>query len=227
MNFVVYAEGTTEAGQGWRSLPSPGLPLESHQQGPLHELVRRSVVRSLSMDLSDVRFLSPLRRSDGAVPRGSDLLRQRTLVKLLTFAGQVPSPDVAVVLVDQDEDEARLTSLRVALRGLPIEPLTAVGVAVEEFEAWLVADHECVRTQLGPDSELLERPQDRARGEAKEYLSRVHSKSGVSMGLWELRREISRTADLGTIAERCSSFRDFEAALKAAGLRAREARRGR
>lgn len=225
MDVAVYVEGTTEAGSGWRSHPSPGAPLTEQQEGPVHFLVRRSMARSLVVPEASVRFVSPLRRADGAVARGADLLRPKTLRKLLTWSGLAPSPDIAVVLVDHDGDDTRLSRLKSSVGELPLSTLTAVGVAVKEFEAWLSADHERFRAVLESNCEVPERPEELEPRAAKENLRRAHEASNTNKAIWEVRLELGRDSDLVKLERRCPSFREFTDELKRAGRQALEVRR--
>jgi hypothetical protein len=185
------------------------------------------MAKSLAMPAASIRFVSALRRADGAVARGSDFLRPKTLRKLLTWSGVVPSPDLAVVLVDHDGDDSRLSQLKSSVKELPLSALTVVGVAVKEFEAWLSADHERLRAVFGAKCDVHERPEELEPRAAKEYLSRTHAASNTNKAIWEVRVALGRDSDLGTLERRCPSFRDFSNELKHAGKQALEVRKHR
>jgi hypothetical protein len=96
-----------------------------------------------------VVFEAPL-RVRARLARGSDLLDRRTLRQLLSWP--VNQPDLAVVLVDQDGEPTRKLTLQAHLSAAPPLPVQrVVGVAVEEFEAWLISDMDAVRMVLGGD----------------------------------------------------------------------------
>ena len=147
MRVVVYAEGSREDSGSRVALPLPGDALPEAALGPAHVLVRRCLVELVPM--SEVRFDVPL-RTRGRRARGSDLLHGPTVRRLLTWATPMAKPDLAVVIVDADGEANRHVALRHILssRREP-QPPAVIGVAVQEFEAWLIADEAALRQHLG------------------------------------------------------------------------------
>src|SRR5262245_7315643 len=93
-----------------------------------------------------VRFEEPL-RLPARTPRGSDLRRRKNVRHLLTWGSHARRPDLAVVLIDEDGEEAILSTMTGFLEPR-LELPVALGVAVREFESWLTADTQAVRDVL-------------------------------------------------------------------------------
>jgi hypothetical protein len=114
--------------------------------GPGHLLVRRSLAAARGRPEGEIYFEEPLRTWRGSVARGSHLHNGRILKKLLTWARPELQPDLAIVLVDCDGDRQRKPRLTAALQDR-VTP-HVIGVAVQEFEPWLIADTACVAKEL-------------------------------------------------------------------------------
>src|SRR5581483_11436552 len=126
-------------------LPPPTELLGEDHRGPAHELIRRCVARDAAVPLPAVLFQCPL-RARGRHPKGSDLLDRRTLRQLLTWPAPHRRPDLAIVLVDQDGAPDRRMTLRQLTEGISLPHVIAV--AIQEFDAWLIADHGAVAGTL-------------------------------------------------------------------------------
>lgn len=158
----------------------------------------------------------PGRRGGGA---GPILKRTRAYIKEAARAGAA----AAVVLVDADgrgkerlkrleEHRQRLIADNAAL-GIP----SAIGVAVEVIEAWLLADQAAITRALGlPDPpERVENPEalkgKRGSGDhPKDVLRRLlaQDRRGPRSFLRQV-QAIARELDVRLLAERCRSFRRF------------------
>lgn len=209
LRVVVYAEGS---GEGARGLPpAPGDPLNEGALGAAHILVRRCLATDARIPETAVRFDSPL-RTRGHMPRGSDFLDAQTLAQLLTWARPDKQPDLAVVIVDADGDSRRKPMLDEAVSKVRVNRVVAV--AVQEFEAWLIADEAAAAVELGQRLSRSKDPEQMARREAKELLKgwlEVSVRAGAAA--WELRRGLAARADLAVIADRCPAFAAFRKEL--------------
>jgi hypothetical protein len=199
---VLYAEGGNETG-GSGPPPTPGAEMHDDALGAAHLLVRRVLAAAWGIPLAAVRFIGPLRRR-GVVIRGSQLLDRETLRQALSFGSERRRPDFAVVLVDEDGDDARHRTVDGHVADLPLPRV--VGCAVREFEAWLIADHAPVRAMLGPLQAPASIEQLRPT-EAKALLAGWASSGNVAE--IELRRTLASQCDLDDVAHRCAAFARF------------------
>jgi len=150
---------------------------------------------------------------------GPILHRGRPLLRAAARAGA----KAAVMLVDADtKGNKRLTTLRrnrdAVLAEKPSLAIpTAIGVAVEKFDAWLLADEMCLCRVLGlPNpAEPMGNPEDLkgtrgAADDAKAKLNEYLSKDRFGPRLFlEQVRAIVMEMDLELVARRCKSFQDF------------------
>jgi hypothetical protein len=214
LRVVLYAEGAGETlGVGVSLPPAPGALLPEESLGAGHIILRRALEMARGIAPAAIRFEAPL-RTRGRVATGSDLHHISTHRQLLTWADVGRRPDLAVVLVDRDGDTQRRTQLEAGLAGLPGSKVIAV--AVEEFEAWLIADVATVNRVLKSPRSFAG-PSDRlARGVAKSELSAWIGESGApgAGNHRSVRLEIARSIDLGLVARLCAAFADLLADLR-------------
>ncbi len=137
MRVVLYAEGARETWGTVRPAAAALEQLDDEELGPAHVLVRRCLKNQPDVQPSDIRFLAPLPLG-GRPARGSQLLNPGNLKRLLAFSDPQRQPDLCVVLVDQDGEKSRRSTLEKILTGQPMR--TILAVAIREFEAWLIAD---------------------------------------------------------------------------------------
>lgn len=211
---VVYAEGERELSGELVLSRAPRAPLAEVDLGAAHILVRRAL-GSLAPSLeSGVEFEEPLMLVPGPRrPRGSDFLKRRNLRRLLTWP--LNPPDLAVVLVDEDGDKGRFTWIRSFLED-DWSPPFVLGVAVREFEGWLIGDIQAVRDVLGvtideqPERERME------PGRAKALLDSWTSGKRVE------RLRIARQLQIDILERGSTSFRRFMDQLREYLLRIRQ-----
>ncbi|HYD41838.1 MAG TPA: DUF4276 family protein [Anaeromyxobacter sp.] len=156
-------------------------------------------------------FIEPLRTGTGLVARGSQL-RHRQIVRQL-LAGWAPGqkkPDVFVILVDADGEAGREKALRESTADLVA---CAIGVAVQEFEAWLVSDHAAVQGSLGIEFPATPEPEAMRPREAKRLLDDAIARSGKAAA--EVRNTIAGLLNLTAVANRCRAFKAFRESLRA------------
>lgn len=210
---VVYAEGAGElaGATSFPRMPSSQIPEE--ELGSAHLLVRRCLEKARDLDASLVRFEEPLRTGRAKLARGSILHSRTTLRPLLFWADPDRQPDLVVVLVDADGDEERQKLLDSAIEGVPVEAV--VSVAIQEFEAWLVADPAALRSVLRQTLTLPKSPEKLARRQAKELLQQWCEEHARSRDAAEIRRDLARQCDLDTLCRQCSAFELFLRKLQA------------
>jgi len=209
LRIVLYGEGGRDVSSPEYQPVAPGDPLPEGNLGPAHLLLRRCVVSSDLARGVAVRFDEPLRTMRGGRPKGAHLLDRNFLRELLTWANPRMQPDLAVVLVDRDGDDNRLrkNTMEAWVQEVPVPKIIAV--AVQEFEAWLVADKNAVHGALGAATPELSPPEDLAAGEAKEALKQWILGSARPTEERDIRADIARTCILDTVTKRCPAFEDF------------------
>jgi hypothetical protein len=210
--IVVYAEGAAEALGSITLLPAVGEELREEMLGAAHVLIRRVIAEEWSLAQEAVRFDAP-NRTRGRLARGSDLLHERRLRQLLTWAKPEQCPDLAIVLIDADGDHQRGTRLRTALSSIRV--VVAIGLAVEEFEAWLLADLRTVQRVLGADtvSGLPTTPERLKPREAKACLNVYLGEHAAESR--RLRREIADQCSLDELRDKCKAFHQLSSDLRA------------
>lgn len=204
---VIYAEGAGELAGALRNQRAPSTPLGPEELGAAHLLVRRCIERHRDLDSSFIQFEEPLRTRRGKLVRGSDLHSPETLRSLLFWADARKQPDLVVVLVDQDGDDERQRVLITATGELLVE--TVIGVAIQEFEAWLIADPAALKTVFRQSLSMNHSPERLGRRDAKEQLRQWSEEHGRSKDPAELRRQLAEHCDLATVARQCPAFADF------------------
>jgi hypothetical protein len=212
---AVYAEGAGELAGARNLQPAPGSLLTEEELGAAHLLVRRCLEKVRGLETSLVRFEEPLRTARGRLARGSILHSRDTLRPLLFWADPDKEPDLAVILVDGDGDDSRQALLDSALEDTPVEAVASV--AIQEFEAWLVADPATLKSVLRQPLAPPKPPEKLSRREAKELLKQWCEEHARSRDAAEIRRDIARQCDLDMLAQKCTAFASFLRKLQAAG----------
>jgi hypothetical protein len=102
--------------------------------------------------------------------------------------------------------------LRAHVAGLLV-PALVIGVAVREFEAWLIADEAALRRAVGRHAPTS-KPESLPPREAKGFLTGAISASPRREDEFEVRRELARSCDMHVVAQRCRSFQRFRGELR-------------
>lgn len=209
--MVVYAEGPGDLGTLTWDL-SPKDSLQPDDFGPAHIIVQRVLTEGAQIPPPAINFIEPLRTKTGARAYGSQLLKPGILNEIL--AGWLLDPPLVVLLVDSDDSPPveRTVILKEALERNSLRG--AVGVAVREFESWLVADSQAINKVVGAGSNSFLNPENLNCGEAKESLQRwIRAIAHPDRKVIDIRREIAVAMNLDTVSSVCPSFRAFRKAL--------------
>ena len=137
------------------------------------------------------------------------LLDKATLRRLLSWPPGPRRPELAVVLLDADGDKQRGSGIEQAVDDLPLRRV--IGLAVQEFEAWLISDEKAVAGAIGAPFPTQKAPENMKPREAKTLLLDWIGRAGADER--KARLTIAATADLGAIASRCPAFQDFRSKL--------------
>ena len=200
LRIVLLAEGTRETGNVALS-PRPGDSLDAIRLGPAHVLVRRCLVAA-GLPEGAIRFVQPLRTGTGRAARGSDLLDRATLRRLLAWPDPTARPALAVIMIDADGEKHRRTDVLEWTEDAMLPRV--VSVAVQEFEAWLLADEVAVSRALALPFPTQPAPEGLRPREAKALLANAIGAAGRDPV--EARRTIAEVLDLGGVSARCPAF---------------------
>jgi hypothetical protein len=181
------AEGEAELGA---SIPyikpeDGGKVIESHREGALHTLIRREL-KSIGLDCNFVQR-HPTNQESGIYTRrtGHSILQPKYLAQVV-IAWKPEEVDTIVIVVDADNVlSERQRSLKKALDVIrnnhldadekEISDRSTSGLAIKNFEAWLLADTQTVSQILGVKMEELSDLEDLEN--TKEILEKAIAKS--------------------------------------------------
>jgi hypothetical protein len=163
------AEGETELGA---SIPyikpeDGGKAIERQAEGALHRLIRRELT-SIGFDCDFVQR-HPTNRESGIYTRrtGHSILQPKYLAKVV-IAWKPEEVDMILIVVDADNVQSqRRSDLQRALQAIQSNHLDAAeqeisdrsascGLAIKNFETWLLADTQTVSRFLGVELEQLD-----------------------------------------------------------------------
>ena len=121
--------------------------------------------------------------------------------------------DAVVIVIDQDKDRSRHDSARIAQESTVFDIRRAIGVAVQEYDAWFLADNSALSTVLN----MLIHPQpDPERHNApKQACSDLVEAAAVSISLTELYVRLASKLSVDAVIGRCPrGFEPFSARLR-------------
>jgi hypothetical protein len=217
VRVVLYAEGPGEtAGVSgpykktitlFKQRKKPGDILSEDDLGTGHLLLRRSLEQARSLSPNAICFEEGLRHG-GTTPHGSQLLNPRVLRRLLSWFKPEETPDLVVILVDRDGKPKRRALLRSHLNGLMTSPWV-IGIAREEFEAWLIADEAAVAKVIGQPVNRTKKPESLRPKEAKRIFNDWIATAVPRDQQVRVRREVASHIDLAVLQKRCPAFGEF------------------
>jgi hypothetical protein len=161
LRIGLIAEGEAELGPSVPYLKPEegGKPIDPSQEGALHTLIRRELAR---INIPDCEFIhrhpSIQEQRKSQVRRGHSILESRYLAQM-TIAWQPEEIDLIVIVVDGDnvleERKRNLAKALAVIRDNHIDAddklvpdRSAGGLAIQNFETWLLADTDTVSQML-------------------------------------------------------------------------------
>jgi hypothetical protein len=202
MPVVVVSEGTTDAGDFD----------SSEREGSVRVLIRRVLEEKLGTALASERFVRrPWARVHKVDVRTTSGFQVKLAKTIEFYQKTMPDCDGIAVVVDRDHlrHASKLEKLQAGREqarsdGFGLADQTALGLAVEEVEAWLLADHDywngvLKRSKAFGNPEEIPKPKEVYR-KALEELGHVPD---------ECYDRIAAEASLAKIRERCEAFDAF------------------
>jgi hypothetical protein len=205
---VVYAEGAGElTGRDTRRQRRPGTALTVEELGSAHLLVRRCLQHAQGLEPEAIQFEEPLRGPRGQLAKGSMLHSGERLRQFLSWPDEDLEPHLAIILIDADGQKDRQQQLAEAIQNIPVP--TVLSAAIQEFEAWLIADEAAVKDVLRKSLSPPKPPERLGKRQAKELLQTWCAEHAGKKDSAELRRQLAETCDLNTVSSHCTAFADF------------------
>lgn len=192
MRVLIVSEGRSEHLSATDTRP----PAHDEIAGALRNLVCRLGQRTEDWQIDEDRVASRNVRAHHGKGKGYEKRCIRWMLE-----AQKRGYDVIVLLMDRDRDESRIAEVDAAQASSLASIRRAFGVAVESFDAWMLADQVALskvfeRTvQRQPDPEVMTNPK-----EAFRLLFQTAQHDG---SVSEHYAKICAVADLETLKERC------------------------
>jgi Domain of unknown function (DUF4276) len=220
LRIGLIAEGEAELGPSVPYLKPEegGKPIEPSQEGALHTLIRRELAR---INIPDCQFIhrhpSIQEQRKSQIRRGHSILESRYLAQM-TIAWQPEEVDLIVIVVDADDVlEARTRDLAKAVATIQHNHIDADdklvtdrstgGLAIQNFETWLLADTDTISRLLAID---LETPDDlENRADTKAIMESAIAQSTYMAGQGGNQRpllvrwDLANHVDLDVMRSRC------------------------
>lgn len=208
---MLHAEGAGEL-LGERGIGiAPRDPIPADRLGAGHVLTRRLIAQVKGVPETVIGFREPLRRPGGRRLLGSDLLVKKLVRRAIAPWQLGGAPPLIVLLIDGNhgpwKERERLLE-QVAWPGV------AVGVAVREFESWLIADRDNLSRQLRAEINVTGKPEGLEPGVAKERLATLLGLHRPDQDPRLVRRDLAMYCDLELVAKRARSFARFRDSLR-------------
>ncbi len=177
--------------------------------GALESLVQR-------LGLNDAEFESkPANRADLHAFNGKGPGHLKRAVRWMLLA-QKEGFDAIVLVIDQDGRSERSTEFAQAQDYTGTSICRALGVAIETFEAWMLADEVALTNALGYRVPRQPDPESIRKSKLKPTIDDLLSKCDKSMGPPNVYAAIAGAADLAVLEERCSrGFAPFAQRVRA------------
>ncbi|MBS9391187.1 MAG: hypothetical protein HEQ33_20735 [Dolichospermum sp. WA123] len=182
------AEGEAELGA---SIPyikpeDGGKVIARENEGALHTLIRRELENAGFPDCDFVQRKPSSKESKNRTLRTGHSILQTKYLKQMVSVWEPEEVDMILIVVDADDElderrkdlESALATIRdnhLDINEKPISDRSAGGLAIRNFETWLLADTQTVSTILGVELEKLENLEDLEN--TKDILENAISKS--------------------------------------------------
>ena len=214
------AEGEAELGA---SIPyikpeDGGKVIERHREGALHTLIRRELER---IGCPDCEFVQrhPTDRESGlyTLRTGHSILQPKYLAQVV-IAWKPEEIDMILIVVDADDvEDQRRQDLQIALQKIQnnhldendrvINDQSAGGLAIRNFETWLLADTKTVSKTLGVEIQKSDNLED--LDNTKQILEKAISDSSYiadntsNQRPLQVRWNLASQLDLETLKNKC------------------------
>ena len=167
------AEGEAELGA---SIPyikpeDGGKVIERTNEGALHTLIRRELENAGLPDCDFIQRHPSIKESQKRTLRTGHSILDPKYLSQIVILWKPEDVDIILIVVDADDKlyqrqidlERALNKIRdnhLDINEQPISDRSAGGLAIRNFETWLLADTQTVSTILGVDLEKLENLED-------------------------------------------------------------------
>lgn len=220
LRIGLIAEGEAELGPSVPYLKPEegGKPIDPSQEGALHTLIRRELAR---INIPDCQFIhrhpSIQERRVAQVRRGHSILESRYLAQMV-IAWQPKEVDLIVIVVDADdvrvERKRDLAKALATIRdnhidaiGQTVNDRSAGGLAIRNFETWLIADTKTVARILAVTLDELDDLENRV--DTKDVMETAIAQSTYREGQdgnqrpLQVRWQLAHHLELDVISARC------------------------
>jgi hypothetical protein len=170
---------------------------EHELHGALETLVKRLLPAGVAASSID-----KLKISDGKIGHissGGDRLTKRILFAL-SFATRL-GYDALVLVIDEDGYQDRRRSINQAQNSTLFPLQRAIGIAIQAFDAWMLADEKAISTTLGRPINCQPAPEELSR--PKDFFRALHRDAPHPPSLREVYAQIAEIADLELLLKRC------------------------
>lgn len=122
--------------------------------------------------------------------------------------------DALVLVIDRDGDPERVRQVDRAQEYTVVEFPRALGVAIESFDAWMLADEKALSAVLGYSVARQKSPE--SIGKPKQACEHLLASSSLDLPQRDMYRAICDAVDIGKLTRRCpKGFRPFAARVRA------------
>jgi len=183
MKVLIVSEGKHELGP-------------NHAEGSLSILVRRLL--GCEVEIHQEKVSDPQFHTHAIRGKGSKCLKRA--LRWIQYA-EGNGFDAVVVVIDQDKYPNRIVDLSSA-QDSQLWPIPrALGVAIREFDAWMLADEVALTDVLGCRVSRQRSPEDMS--DPKAVAADLLVQSDRSISQTRMYAEVSKAADLEKLCERC------------------------
>jgi len=145
--------------------------------------------------------------------KGKTLNFERQALGWMNYAEQ-SGFDAVVYVIDRDQDRDRQAGLDKAQDNLALAIPRAMGLAIEAFDAWMLADEAALSQALGRVASRQKSPEGIRR--PKDQCRQLRDESDDSPGLSEMYFRVAQTVDLDKLTDRCpKGFAPFRQRVEA------------
>lgn len=229
LRIGLLAEGETELG-GSIPFVNPqdgGKPIASDKEGALHTLIRRELSLAGVTECEFIQRHPSLKESrKGQVTRGYSVAQEKYVKQTMASWSTNNDVDLIIILIDSDDDiEQRRQEMTIALAAVKdshflddetlIENQYAGGLAIRDFETWLLADPSSLQALFEvslnyPTEDLENLPADSDEPlypknifDSVLEISNFESELSPNKRGMAARWELAKTIDLEAIKSRC------------------------